>query len=62
MEDCTHVRMRSSQKVGGYVLQETKASTFPLKSDKVTLGKPKEHHLDDLAIQAWGDVRTAGFQ
>ena len=38
---------------GGYVLQETKASSFPLKSDKVTPGKPKEHHLDDLAIQAW---------
>jgi Domain of unknown function(DUF2779) len=38
---------------GGYVLRETKASTFPLKPDKVTPGKPKEHHLDDVAIQAW---------
>lgn len=38
---------------GGYVLRETKASTFPLKSDKVTPGKPEDHHLDDVAIQAW---------
>jgi len=38
---------------GRYVLRETKASTFPLKSDKVTPGSPKEHHLDDVAIQAW---------
>jgi Domain of unknown function(DUF2779) len=38
---------------GGYVLRETKASTFPLKPDKVTPDKPEEHHLDDLAIQAW---------
>jgi hypothetical protein len=38
---------------GSYVLRETKASTFPLKPDKVTPGKPKEHHLDDVAIQAW---------
>ena len=37
----------------GYVLQETKASTFPLKSDKLTPGKPNEHHLNDVAIQAW---------
>ncbi|WP_147289893.1 hypothetical protein [Crenobacter cavernae] len=36
-----------------YVLQETKASSFPLKDDKITLDKPQEHHLDDLAIQAW---------
>ena len=36
-----------------YVLRETKASSFPLKTDKVTPGKPKEHHLNDLAIQAW---------
>lgn len=36
-----------------YVLQETKASTFPLKTDKVTPGKPEEHHLNDVAIQAW---------
>lgn len=40
--------------VGGkYVLRETKASTFPLKSDGVTPGKAKEHHLNDVAIQAW---------
>ena len=38
---------------GQYVLQETKASTFPLKADKVTPGKPEEHHLNDVAIQAW---------
>jgi hypothetical protein len=38
---------------GGYVLQETKAKTFPLKSDKVTPGPPEEHHLNDVAIQAW---------
>jgi Domain of unknown function(DUF2779) len=38
---------------GGYTLRETKASAFPLKKDKVTPDKPKEHHLDDLAIQAW---------
>jgi len=38
---------------GHYVLRETKASTFPLKSDKVTPGTPEEHHLNDVAIQAW---------
>ncbi len=38
---------------GKYVLRETKASTFPLKSDKVTPGAPEEHHLNDVAIQAW---------
>jgi Domain of unknown function(DUF2779) len=38
---------------GGYVLRETKASSFPLKKDKVTPDDPKEHHLNDLAIQAW---------
>lgn len=37
----------------GYVLQETKASTYPLKADKVTTGTPKDHHLNELAIQAW---------
>ena len=37
----------------GYVLQETKASSFPLKSDKIRPDKPKFHHLDDIAIQAW---------
>lgn len=36
-----------------HALQETKASTFPLKDDKVTPGKPEGHHLDDAAIQAW---------
>lgn len=36
-----------------HALQETKASTFPLKDDKVTPGKPEAHHLDDIAIQAW---------
>jgi Domain of unknown function(DUF2779) len=38
---------------GGYILRETKASTFPLKPDKMTPGKPEEHHLDDVAIQVW---------
>jgi hypothetical protein len=38
---------------GGYVLRETKASTFPLKKDKITPDKPEDHHLDDLAVQAW---------
>jgi hypothetical protein len=38
---------------GGYILRETKASSFPLKKDKVTPDKPKEHHLDDISIQAW---------
>jgi hypothetical protein len=37
----------------GYVLRETKASTFPLKKDKVIPDKPEENHVDDLAIQAW---------
>lgn len=37
----------------GYVLQETKASTFPLKKDKVTPDKPDPEHLADVAIQAW---------
>jgi hypothetical protein len=36
-----------------YVLRETKASTFPLKKDKATPDSPKEHHLDDVAIQEW---------
>lgn len=38
---------------GRYVLQETKASSFPLKADKITPAKPEAHHLDDVAIQAW---------
>lgn len=37
----------------GYVLRETKASSFPLKKDKVTPDQPEEHHLSDVAIQAW---------
>lgn len=40
-------------RAGGWVLRETKASGFPLKSDKVTPDKPKAHYLDDVAIQAW---------
>ncbi|MGH6982977.1 MAG: DUF2779 domain-containing protein [Stellaceae bacterium] len=36
-----------------YVLRETKSSTFPLRNDKVTTGEPKDHHLSDLAVQAW---------
>ncbi len=38
---------------GGYILRETKASSFPLKGDKMTPEKPQEHHLNDVAIQAW---------
>lgn len=38
---------------GAYVLQETKASSFPLKDDKHTPKEPKDHHLDDIAIQLW---------
>jgi len=37
----------------GYVLRETKSSTFPLKRDGVTPGAPEDHHLADVAIQAW---------
>lgn len=37
----------------GYVLRETKSSTFPLKKDKTTPDAPEEHHVDDVAIQAW---------
>ena len=37
----------------GYVLRETKASTFPLKGDKVSTAAPEDHHVDDVAIQAW---------
>jgi hypothetical protein len=36
-----------------YVLRETKASTFPLKKDKVTPDAPDDHHLSDVAVQAW---------
>jgi len=36
-----------------YVLQETKASTFPLNNDKVIPASPEERHLNDVAIQAW---------
>lgn len=38
---------------GGYMLQETKATTFPLKKDKVTPDKPDMEHIIDLAIQGW---------
>lgn len=37
----------------GLVLQETKASTFPLKRDMVTPDAPESVHLEDIAIQAW---------
>jgi hypothetical protein len=37
----------------GYALQETKASSFPLKPDKQTPADADEHLLDDLAIQIW---------
>lgn len=38
---------------GGFTLRETKASTFPLKPDKVTPKPPEEHLVFDVAIQAW---------
>lgn len=38
---------------GGYALQETKASSFPLKADKQTPADADDHLLDDLAIQIW---------
>src|SRR5581483_3692617 len=31
---------------GGYVLRETKASTFPLKADRQTPDDPKDHYVD----------------
>jgi hypothetical protein len=37
----------------GYAIHETKASTFPYKSDKVTPADPDEDLVNDLAIQAW---------
>ena len=37
----------------GYILRETKASSFPLKADKATPDKPDADHLDDITIQAW---------
>lgn len=46
---------------GGYVLRETKASTFRLKKDKVTPDAPEEHHLNDLAIQVWV-MQKSGLQ
>jgi hypothetical protein len=38
---------------GTYILRETKATTFPLKKDKVTPDKPDFEQVLDLAIQAW---------
>lgn len=38
---------------GTFRLEETKSSTFPLKKDKVTPDKPKEHYVNDVVIQAW---------
>jgi hypothetical protein len=40
-------------RASGYVLRETKASTFRLKKDKQTPETPKDHYLDDVAIQKW---------
>ena len=45
----------------GYALRETKASTFPLKKDKVTPDSPEDHQLDDLAIQVWV-MRESGLR
>ena len=49
-EDCTPGTLLEAD---GYVLRETKASTFPLKPDKVTPGLHEAHHLSDVAIQSW---------
>ena len=38
---------------GHYTLQQTKASTFPLKKDKVTPKEAEPHHVEDAAIQMW---------
>ena len=38
---------------GSYALLETKASTFPMKKNKEVPDKPEEHHVQDVAIQAW---------
>jgi hypothetical protein len=38
---------------GGYILRETKASTFKLKKDKQTPEPPKAHYVEDVAIQLW---------
>lgn len=43
---------------GKYILRETKASTYPLKKDKVTTDTPEDHHVDDVAIQAWVMLRS----
>lgn len=54
LRDDVYVRLDALvPRAGGWVLRETKASGFPLKSDKVTPDKPKAHYLDDVAIQAW---------
>jgi len=54
VRDGLYVRVDALFTVEGvWVLQETKGSTFPLKADGVTPGKPKAHYLDDAAIQAW---------
>ncbi len=45
----------------GYALRETKASTFPLKKDKVTPDAPEDHHLNDVAIQVWV-MRESGLR
>lgn len=37
----------------GYILQETKASSYPLNKDKTGPGKPDPHLVLDTAIQAW---------
>lgn len=38
---------------GGYILRETKASSYPLNKDKSATGKPDADHVMDVAIQAW---------
>ena len=54
VRDSVYIRSDIMQYDGNaYFISETKASTFPLKSDGQTPGKPKDHYLDDVAIQAW---------
>jgi hypothetical protein len=45
----------------GYILRETKASTFPLKNDKLTPGNPDGHLIVDVAIQLYA-AEASGLQ
>ena len=54
MHDDVYVRVDALIPMpNGVVLRETKASAFPLKTDKVTPGKPDKDYVADLAIQVY---------